>query len=144
MLSYGKKLSCYSPKKYARLSAFALSPGFIVEAYSTGTPVLSRRHYLGFGLGVMAQTQGIRKSIMNLYVGNLSYQMTQDDLKAAFEAYGEVKAVRIIKDKETQRSKGFGFVEMATADAGRKAIEGLNNKDIKGRPIRVSEARERS
>lgn len=92
----------------------------------------------------MAQTQGIRKSIMNLYVGNLSYQMTQDDLKAAFEAYGEVKAVRIIKDKETQRSKGFGFVEMATADAGRKAIEGLNNKDIKGRPIRVSEARERT
>lgn len=80
---------------------------------------------------------------MNIYVGNLSYKATDDDLRAAFEAFGQVTSARVIRDRETGRSRGFGFVEMASDDEGRKAIEGVNNKDIAGRAVRVNEARPR-
>ena len=80
---------------------------------------------------------------MNIYVGNLSYQATDEDLRKAFEVYGQVTSARVIKDKETGRARGFGFVEMANAEDGKKAIEGTNNKDIAGRPVRVNEARPR-
>lgn len=80
---------------------------------------------------------------MNIYVGNLSYQATDDDLRQAFEAFGQVTSARVIADKETGRSRGFGFVEMADDDEGNKAIEGVNNKEIAGRPVRVNEARPR-
>lgn len=80
---------------------------------------------------------------MNIYVGNLSYQATDDDLRAAFEAFGKVDSARVIQDKETGRSRGFGFVEMSNDEEGKKAIEGVNNKDVAGRPVRVNEARPR-
>ncbi len=80
---------------------------------------------------------------MNIYVGNLSYKATDDDLRTAFEQYGQVSSAQVIKDKFTGRSRGFGFVEMPSSDEGNKAIEALNNQDIAGRPVRVNEARPR-
>lgn len=82
--------------------------------------------------------------VMNLYVGNLSYQMTDDDLHNAFSAYGEVSSAKIIMDRETGRSKGFGFVEMPNDDEGQEAIKGLDGTDVGGRSIKVNEARPRT
>ena len=81
---------------------------------------------------------------MNIYVGNLSYEVTEEDLKKAFEVFGEVDTVKVIKDNYTGRSKGFGFVEMPAKSEAQSAIEGLNGKDLKGRSLNVSEARPRS
>ena len=81
---------------------------------------------------------------MNIYIGNLSYEVTEEDLKQAFEAFGEVESVKIIKDKYTNRSKGFGFVEMASKAEGQSAIDGLNGKELKGRALNVNEARPRT
>ena len=78
---------------------------------------------------------------MNIYVGNLSYQISEDELRAAFEAFGPVEAVHIIKDRQTGQSKGFGFVEMPSAGDGQTAIEALNGKELSGRKINVNEAR---
>jgi len=78
---------------------------------------------------------------MNLYVGNLSYQMTDEDLQNAFSAYGEVSSAKVIRDRETGRSKGFGFVEMANQTEAQAAISGLNGKDMGGRSLNVNEAR---
>lgn len=80
---------------------------------------------------------------MNIYVGNLSYEMTDDDLLEAFAPFGEVISAKIINDRETGRSKGFGFVEMADKNQGEAAIEQLNGQDLKGRPLKVNEARPR-
>lgn len=81
---------------------------------------------------------------MNIYVGNLSYAITEDDLRQAFEAYGQVTSASIIKDKFSGQSKGFGFVEMPSQDEAKAAIAGLNGKDMKGRSLSVNEARPRS
>jgi len=81
---------------------------------------------------------------MNIYVGNLSYQASEDDIRQAFAAFGEVTSVAIIKDKETGRSRGFAFVEMANSPEGTAAITGLNGKDLKGRALTVNEARPRT
>jgi RNA recognition motif-containing protein len=78
---------------------------------------------------------------MNLYVGNLSYQLHEDQLTKAFEEYGEVKSVRIITDRETGRPRGFGFVEMVDKEGGQAAIDGLNNAELDGRKLVVNEAR---
>lgn len=78
---------------------------------------------------------------MNIYVGNLSYRMTETELKEAFAPFGEVKRVKIVKDRETNRSKGFGFVEMDDDIAANKAIEALNNQEIGGRILRVNESK---
>lgn len=80
---------------------------------------------------------------MNIYVGNLSYQMTEDELKDTFTPYGEVKSAKIIIDRYSNRSKGFGFIEMDNNEEATKAIEELNNKEIAGRSLRVNEARPR-
>jgi RNA recognition motif-containing protein len=80
---------------------------------------------------------------MNIYVGNLSYETTENDLKEVFEAFGEVDSARIIKDKYTDRSKGFGFVEMPDKAQAEAAIAGLNEKELKGRNLKVNEARPR-
>ncbi len=80
---------------------------------------------------------------MNIYVGNLAYQATDDDLREAFEQFGQVSSAQVIKDKFTGRSRGFGFVEMPSNDEGQKAIESINNQEIAGRPVRVNEARPR-
>jgi RNA recognition motif-containing protein len=81
---------------------------------------------------------------MNIYVGSLSYEVTEEDLRQAFEAFGEVESVKIIKDMYSDRSKGFGFVEMPSKAEGRSAIDGLNSKELKGRTLNVSEARPRT
>ena len=78
---------------------------------------------------------------MNIYVGNLGYEVTEDELKAAFQAYGEVETARIITDRDTGRSKGFGFVEMPEKEEALKAIEGLNETELGGRNISVNEAK---
>jgi len=80
---------------------------------------------------------------MNIYVGNLSYSIKEDGLREIFEEYGEVSSAKIITDRETGRSKGFGFVEMANEEEGNAAIENLNGKDFEGRTINVSKARPR-
>jgi RNA recognition motif-containing protein len=80
---------------------------------------------------------------VNIYVGNLSYQATDNDLRAAFEPHGQVSSARIIMDKDTGKSKGFGFVEMPNDAEARKAIEAVNNQDVAGRAVRVNEARPR-
>ncbi len=80
---------------------------------------------------------------MNLYVGNLSYQVTDDDLNALFSQFGKVKSAKVIIDRDTQRSKGFGFVEMENDDEAQDAIAALNGKENKGRNITVNQARPR-
>ena len=81
---------------------------------------------------------------MNIYVGNLSFDVTEEDLKEAFSAFGQVESVKIIKDNYSGRSKGFGFVEMAGNAEAQSAIDGLNGKELKGRTVKVNEARSRS
>jgi len=78
---------------------------------------------------------------MNLYVSNLNYALTDAELREAFERYGAVTHARIILDRESGRSRGFAFVEMVNDDEARAAINGLNNIDLNGRPLKVVEAR---
>src|SRR5665811_372860 len=80
---------------------------------------------------------------MNIFVGSLPFQLEEADLRELFEAYGEVTTVKLISDRETGRSKGFGFVEMSDDEAAQKAITGLNGADVKGRSIAVSQAEEK-
>lgn len=80
---------------------------------------------------------------MNIYVGNLSYQTTEDDLFSLFSNVGAVDSARIITDRETGRSKGFGFVEMANADEAKTAIDQLNGSEFGSRNITVNEAKPR-
>lgn len=80
---------------------------------------------------------------MNIYVGNLSRDATEEDLRQAFEAFGQVTSVKIITDKFTGDSRGFGFVEMPKSPEAQSAISGLDGKDLKGRALRVNEARPR-
>jgi len=80
---------------------------------------------------------------MNIYVGNLSYDTTEDDLRTAFAAFGEVSSVSIIKDRISGESRGFAFVEMPTKSEGIDALSGLNGTELKGRSLNISEARPR-
>jgi RNA recognition motif-containing protein len=80
---------------------------------------------------------------MNIYVGNLAYDVTEDDLRKMFEAFGQVSSINIITDKFSGESKGFGFVEMPTKAEAQSAINDLNGKELKGRAISVNEARPR-
>lgn len=78
---------------------------------------------------------------MNLYVGNLSFNISEDQLTRTFEEYGAVKSTRLVTDRETGRARGFGFVEMVDQSSGLNAIDGLNNKEMDGRRLVVNEAR---
>lgn len=80
---------------------------------------------------------------MRLYVGNLAFSTTNDELKAAFEQFGAVESATVIMDRETGRSKGFGFVDMGNDEEAKAAIEGLDGKPLGGRNVRVNEARPR-
>ena len=80
---------------------------------------------------------------MNIYVGNLSFEATETDVENAFGEFGDVKSVNIIKDRDTGRSRGFGFVEMNNREAGLNAIEALEGQQISGRNVTVNEARPR-
>ena len=80
---------------------------------------------------------------MNIYVGNLSYEVTDEDLKDAFSGFGDVVSSKVIKDEYSGRSKGFGFVEMPNNAEAEAAITGLNGKELKGRAIKVNQANPR-
>ena len=80
---------------------------------------------------------------MNIYCGNLSRDVTEEDLREAFEAFGQVASITIIKDKFSGEPRGFGFVEMPAKAEGQSAIDGLNDKELKGKAIKVNEARPR-
>ena len=81
---------------------------------------------------------------MNIYVGNLPYSTTDGDLEQAFAAHGSVDRAKVIIDRNTGRSRGFGFVEMPNDDEGRAAIEAMNGQDMDGRALNVNEARPRT
>ncbi len=78
---------------------------------------------------------------MNIYVGNLAFSVTEEDLKRAFEAFGQVASVNVIKDQYSGQSKGFGFVEMPETSEAKAAIAALNGKELNGRALNVNEAR---
>ena len=78
---------------------------------------------------------------MNIYVGNLDYNLKEDELNEIFAEYGEVVSVKIVQDRETGRTKGFGFVEMAVESEGEKAVEELDGAEVNGRNIKVNKAR---
>ncbi|MCB1069865.1 MAG: RNA-binding protein [Verrucomicrobia bacterium] len=80
---------------------------------------------------------------MNIFVGNLSYGVTDIDLRQAFEAHGKVTSASVVLDKMTGKSRGFGFVEMSNEEEGKAAVDALNDFELQGRPIRVNEARPR-
>ncbi len=80
---------------------------------------------------------------MNIYVGNLSYNLTEDDLRALFAEFGDVTSAKLIMDRYTGQSKGFGFVEMSDDGAAQKAIDELNGRDVSGRSLTVNQARPR-
>jgi RNA recognition motif-containing protein len=81
---------------------------------------------------------------MNLYVGNLAFGTSSETLQRLFEVHGEVKSAQVVTDRETGRSRGFGFVEMADSAAGQAAIDAMNGADVDGRKITVNEARPRA
>lgn len=81
---------------------------------------------------------------MNMYVSNLSFHTSEDDLRKLFEAFGAVSSAKVITDRETGRSRGFGFVEMNSAAEAEAAMKGLNNKDIDGRALSVTVARDKA
>lgn len=101
--------------------------------------------FFGENPGKQAQTN-ITQSVelMNIYVANVPYSVKDQDLHELFSPFGEVTSAKIIMDKATNRSRGFGFVEMANDDAGRAAIEGTNGKNFHGRDLVVNEARPRT
>jgi RNA recognition motif-containing protein len=78
---------------------------------------------------------------MNIYAGNLNYSLSEEELEKVFADYGEVTSVKIIRDKYTDQSKGFGFIEMSDDAAAQKAIDELNGTEVKGRELRVNQAR---
>ena len=81
---------------------------------------------------------------MNIYAGNLSFDVTEDELRQAFESFGQCSSVRVITDRDTGRSKGFGFVEMPDDNEAQAAISALNGTELNGRALKVNEARPRS
>ena len=81
---------------------------------------------------------------MNIYVGNIAWGVSEDELEALFAQYGEVNSARIITDRDSGRSKGFGFVEIASADSGNSAIQALNGNDFGVRDLRVNQAKYRT
>ncbi len=81
--------------------------------------------------------------MLNIYVGNLSFEATEDELRKLFEEHGEVLKINLITDRDTGRPRGFGFVEMADAAQGRTAIEQINGREVGGRTVTVNEAKPR-
>jgi RNA recognition motif-containing protein len=77
----------------------------------------------------------------NLFVGNLNFETTEEDLRSLFESFGEIARIELLKDRDTGRSRGFGFVEMAEKESAEKAMAELNGKEVQGRALTVNEAR---
>ena len=100
---------------------------------------------VGDKAGVFPQSIIIKKEIkVNIYVGNLASEASENDLKQAFESFGQVTSVNIIRDRYSNESKGFGFVEMPSKAGAQSAIEGLNGTELQGKTVNVSEARPRA
>jgi len=91
----------------------------------------------------MVSTFSLRERDVNIYVGNLAFTTTEHDLRQLFEPYGAVDEIRVITDRDTGRSKGFGFVEMSDSAAAKAAIAGLQGTEVAGRTLTVNEARPR-
>jgi RNA recognition motif-containing protein len=85
----------------------------------------------------------IKNILMDIYVGNLTYEVRDDELNEVFAQFGEIESARVIMDRDTGRSRGFGFVKMPNREEGQRAIDELNDSDFQGRPLRVREAEER-
>src|ERR1700704_4897007 len=115
------------------------------ETLSSGFEVLSRRFSyivllrLCYGFPTVLQ----KDTCVNIFVGNLAFSTTDHDLRQLFEPYGAVNEIRVITDRDTGRSKGFGFVEMPDGTAATSAIQGANGKELAGRALTVNEARPR-
>jgi len=95
------------------------------------------------GEGINKCSLAAGKVFMNIYVGNMSYSMSEDELRDAFATYGTVTSARLVMDRETGRPKGFGFVEMANDNEANAAIEALNGTEMGGRELKINEARPR-
>jgi RNA recognition motif-containing protein len=111
-----------------------------VEVYRSKIMPENQRHV---STGTNSSSRILRKNRMNIYVGNLPYSIDRDELRGIFEQYGEVSAASVVSDRETGRSKGFGFVEMPDAAQAQAAIEALNGTEIGGRKAVINEARPR-
>jgi len=110
-----------------------------------GNPADSLHSRLIFALGDLQIYNLLQKEArMKIYVGNLSYEVTEEDLRLTFEQFGQVESATIIKDRDSGQSKGFGFVEMPSKAEGQSAIDDLNGKELKGRTLNVNEARPRT
>lgn len=111
--------------------------GFVAGRLSDGMPV---RRSPGVGDG----GDDDDGDLVEIYVGNLSYDMSEDEMYREFKKFGKVKSARIIQNRFNGKSKGFGFVEMPVRSEAEKAIKAIHNRDIKGRKLRVNEARSKS
>jgi RNA recognition motif-containing protein len=116
----------------------------IVDLLGLGSLQTKSRHSAATRTSILKSRNGSQGMTMskNLYVGNLSFNVTADSLREAFEQFGTVKSAAIVSDRETGRSRGFGFVEME--NGGDDAIAGLNGKEFEGRTLTVNEARPRT
>lgn len=115
------------------------------QAFPGEEPVCNQASQLSFVDPAIALEAFFRSELVcmtKIYVGNLPFSATEQDIRALFEQHGAVQSVALINDRETGRPRGFGFVEMSSADAQR-AIQSLNGKDMGGRPLRINEAQER-
>jgi len=111
---------------------------------SYSSPLFGSQFYGKSGLCQPGSIPTSKETSLNIYVGNLSRDVSESELKEAFQAYGEVQSAAIIKEKFTGESRGFGFVEMPNKEEADKAIAGLNGKELKGRNLTVNEARPRT
>jgi len=109
--------------------------------YSPRTCVPRQNRLLFAGLFASVRKARKEGTLKNIFVGNLSFNTSEEELRQIFEPYGQVERVSILTDRDTGRSRGFGFVEMANAEEGEKAIAGLNGSQVGGRTINVNEAR---
>ncbi len=105
---------------------------------------IARGKKRGGGRGRGGSTGGGNGSCVEIYVGNLSYDMTEAQLRQAFEKYGTVQSARIIENRYNKKSKGFGFVEMPVRSAAESAVKALHDKDVMGRKMRVNEAKNKT
>ncbi len=105
---------------------------------------IARGKKRGGGRGRGGSTGGGNGSCVEIYVGNLSYDMTEAQLRQAFEKYGTVQSARIIENRYNKKSKGFGFVEMPVRSEAESAVKALHDKDVMGRKMRVNEAKNKT
>jgi cold-inducible RNA-binding protein len=125
-------------REFISTSAALFSAGFAILS----APLRTSVQQLSVCLSVAPGSRTERGApVKNIFVGNLSFNTTEDELRKVFEAYGQVDRVSILTDRETGRSRGFAFVEMTNTEEGEKAIAGLNGTQLGGRTINVNEAR---